>query len=166
MSKLFLFSLIEFFSQISLDIIVLIANSLIVIICMVCLILSLVKVEYGVKNRLWILPLMVGVWFIQLWIELSVNGKVRGLFLTVGISLWLLSLIVFLPPKNNKITQPQREFARLISNKVKAEKEEKFANVVAEKSAVFSSPIIKTEPRNNTINNQKKTKSEIDFSHV
>ncbi len=162
MSKLFLFSLIEIFSQVSLDIMVIIANSLIIITSIICIVLSLVKSEYGVKNRLWVLPIMVGVWSVQLWIELCSQEKVRYLFLTIGISLWILALILFLPQKNKVITEQHRNLARIISDKVKEERE----NNVAFKNQVFSSPIIKAEQRENLYDQKTQRKNEIDFSHV
>lgn len=162
MSKLFLFSLTEIFSKISLDLILLIANSLIIVISLICLVISLVKRGYSVINRLWSVALTIGIWFIQAWFELSILGCVKHLFLTIGISIFILSPILFLPEKSIKITTQQRDLARLISDSVKNQGEQKNMDFPPEKSVVFSSPIIKAEQKKT--NDEKK--SEIDFSHV
>ncbi len=166
MSKLFLFSLLEIFSQIPLDLIVIVINSLIVIVAIFYAVLTLIKRDKNIKNRLWFVFFMVGICFVQLWIELSITGKVIHLFLTIGISICTLPLILFLPRKKLKITQPQRNLARLINNSVKAEKTEYHENNLSNQSEVFSSPIIKAEPRIVNDNDEKQTRSEIDFSHV
>ncbi len=162
MSKLFLFSLTEIFSHISLDLIVLVINAIIVFASVVCAILSIVKSGYGIKNRLWIVFFMVGITLVQLWIELMVNGRIQHLFFTIGISVCLLSIILFLPQKHVKITQPQRNLARFISNSIKEQKQDTLANDFPKESKVFSSPIIKAEPKSVPTSN----KSEIEFSHV
>ena len=162
MSKLFLFSLTEIFSKIPLDLIVLFANSLIVLASIICIVLIAVKRGYGILKRLWIVLFMVGIISIQLWIEVSINGKIKHLFLTIGICICLLSIILFLPKKTIKITQPQRDLARLINNSVKRQEEQNLTNDFPKDSNVFCSPIIKAEPQK-TATNEKK---EIDFSHV
>ncbi len=162
MSKLFLFSLTEIFSQISLDLIVILANSVIIAISATCLVITLVKRGYSVINRLWAVILTVGVWCIQAWFELTILGYVKHLFLTVGISIFILSPIFFLPIKTIKITTQQRDLARLISDKIKNQREQKDIDLSPEKSVIFSSPIIKAEQKKTSDEN----KSEIDFSHV
>ncbi len=168
MSKLFLFSLIDFFSLVSLEVIVLIANILIIFLSLVCVIVTIVKKGYGIKNRLWLVFLMVGVCLIQLWIELSINANVRYLFLTAGISICALSIILFLPQKDIEISEEGRRLARLFSDRAKNEREEKEVSLPIEKSKVFSSPIIKAEQRAMPVNNgvEQEHKREIDFSHV
>ena len=168
MSKLFLFSIIGFFEQISIEIVVIINNSLIIALSAVCIVLTILKREYGVKRRLWVAFLMVGICFVQLWIELSLSEKARYIFLTMGISFCSLSLILFLPQKNVKISEDGRNFARLISAQVKSQTQEKQINEKIEKSEVYSSPIIKTQPKNADIASDfsEENKREIDFSHV
>ena len=163
MSKLFLFSLTEIFSQISLDLLVLVINAVIIFASVVCIILSIVKSRYGVKNRLWIVFFMVGINLVQTWIELVVNGRIQHLFLTVGICVCLLSIILFLPQKHTRITEPQRNLARFISNSITEKKQlDALADDFPKESKVISSPIIKTEPKSAPNNN----KNEIEFSHV
>ena len=162
MSKLFLFSLTEIFSQSSLDLAIIFANCFIIAISLICLVMTLVKRGYSVVNRLWTVAFTVGTWFIQVWFELSILGYVRHLFLTIGISICFLVPILFLPKRSGKITTQQRNLARFISDSVKAKSLEKDIDLSPEKSAIFSSPIIKAQPKN--ISDEKR--SEIDFSHV
>ena len=162
MSKLFLFSLTEIFNQTSLDLIVLFANLFIVLASLFCIVLIIVKRGYGVLKRLWIVFFMVGITLVQLWLELLLNGKIKHLFLTLGISICTLSIILFLPKRTIKITQPQRDLARLISNSVKRQEEQNVINELPKESEVFCSPIIKAESQKIPVNNKK----EIDFSHV
>ena len=166
MSRLFLFSIFDIFSQIPLDIVVLFANIIILIFSIICLVCIVMKVDYGIKKRFWIVFVMLGVSLIQVWLELLICKEIKNVILTIGISLCLLALLLFLPKKQREITQPQRDLVRLLSNTAKGLEQVGYADTTLEKSNVFSSPIIKAQPRTINTADEEAKKSEIDFSHV
>ena len=103
MSKLFLFSLAEAFNKISLDLMVVIINAIIIFASLISIVLSIVSGGYSILKRLWIVLFMVGITLIQLWLELMINGYIKHIFLTIGISVCLLSIIMFYFYKINDI---------------------------------------------------------------
>ncbi len=161
MSKLFLFSLDKVFDRISLDLMVLIINAIIIFASLIAIVLSVVKGGYGILKRLWIVLFMVGITLIQLWLELMINGYIKHLFLTVGVCVCLLSIIMFLPKKTIEITRPQRNLARFLSDSASKITQDDYQGELIKESNVFSSPVIKTQQKSEPIQ-----KSEIEFSHV
>ena len=162
MSKLFLFSLTEFLSRISLDFTVVMIDARIILASLICALLSVLKREYGLRKRLWLAVFMVGVSLIQLWIELSVFYQVKHLLLTAGICVCMLAIILFLPTRKNEITAPQRDLARFISKKAKIQTQSASTDYGGKEMEVFTSPIIKAQPQITPVNDKK----EIEFSHV
>jgi hypothetical protein len=119
----------------------------------------------------------VGICLIEFWFEIKINGQITFSVYTVGSCFLGLSICLFLPKKEIKISEEKRSLAQFLDRCVDSKNSEQNyknnpSNFVESggymPSKVFSSPII-------SVNNAhldgrdkggKKKDKEIDFSHI
>ncbi len=152
-------------------------NGLVWLLTLVCMIFCLSIRQYSILKRLWIAFDFVGICLIEFWFEIKINGQITFAVYTVGSCFLGLSICLFLPKKQIKISDEKRSLAQFLDRCAHIKNSEQSYKKVAQNytedggytpSKVFSSPIISAnnmdlEGKNKSTNEKDK---EIDFSHI
>ena len=154
-----------------------ICNGLVAFLTMICIIICLIKKRYTILKRLWIVFDFVGICIIEFWFEMKTDGHISYLILTVGSCFLGLSICMFLPTRQVKISDEKRSLAQFLDRCANSQNSQQCYKKSSlnyddgggyKPSKVFSSPIISAnnvEFKGQDKNINKKDE-EIDFSHI
>lgn len=170
MNGLFLLNMNNFLGFLSTKTLAIICVSLVAYLTVLCSIIALKKSQYHLFKRLWVVFDFVGICFIQFWFEMQIDKQITYLFLTVASSFFGLSICLFLPVKQLKISQEKRQLAQFLDRCAHNQnsyynaqinsslKEEKDVNINEQPLAVIKA--------NNSEMVKSQNNEEIDFSHI
>ena len=166
-----------FYQNLSPSTLAIVLNGLVWFLTILCMIICLSKRQYGLIKRLWIVFDFVGICLIEFWFEIKNNGQITFAVYTVASCILGLSICLFLPKKQIKISDEKRSLAQFLDRCANSQNSQQSYKKNAlnyadggecKPSKVFSSPIISTN--NVEFNGQEKTinkkDEEIDFSHI
>ncbi len=181
MNELFLMFMNSFFSVLGENLttitLAIICNCVVVYLTILCSIIALYKRQYTVLKRLWIIFDFVAICIVQFWLELQIDKQITYLPLTIVSCFFSLSICLFLPVKEYKISQEKRSLAQFLdrcahNQNYQQNYKENPLNIIEKErtispSKVFSSPIISAN-QNDKLNQKSldQNNQEIDFSHI
>ncbi len=176
MNGLFLLNMNNFLTFLSTKTLAIICNSLVAYLTVLCSIVALKKSQYGVVKRLWVIFDFVGICLVQYWFEMQIDKQITYLILTVGSCFLGLSICLFLPVKQAKISQEKRALAQFLDRCAHNQNSdynynEKTSNCLQDEKDfnIDNRPlsVIKANNSDNKSDVIKSTKNqEIDFSHI
>lgn len=167
MLELFLFSLKDFIKTIDINLIFYICLSAIFILTIICLFITVFKLRYSVKNRLWLIFSCLGIMAIELWAELIKDTNTLYFLIMIGVVAILSSIIMFIPERGKIASAEQKSLAKFLdscaNNTISKKGETYICEDNLNKSNVLYSPIVTIKAEEKIENNNAE---EIDFSHV
>lgn len=162
MFELFLYNFIDLIKSIGINIIFLSSLALVVLLSLTSIAISLIKIRYSQKNRLWIVFCYIGIFLVEMWAEFINNSQTLYFLILLGVISLLLSVVLFIPEKSKKTSVSQKALARFLDDCAKRDYKKKYDDNL-NKSNVLNSPITKLTSE---VQDDESANDEIDFSHV
>lgn len=158
MGELFLFSLTDLSKVLNGELVFLICFIAVFLLTILCVVFSLSKKDYFLRQRLWIIFSFVSISLIDFWVEKYIIGQIKFLILLIALEILSLSICLFIRKQEKGFSNEKKILANFLS---KCATQQNYDSYNQNVGTEIRSEVIKAQPET-----QGNLKEEIDFSHV